>query len=66
MKGFVEAVRVRLIRMLGGTPHPREVRIFDCEVHGELKIEEGVCATIVGCVFTGPITEIRAETRKAD
>lgn len=65
MEKFFEDVRVMIIRLLGGAPNPREVRIFNCEVHGELRIEEGVCATVVGCVFTGPITEVRAETEMA-
>lgn len=55
MKRFLEAIRVKLIRTLGGAPYPREVFISDCTVYGELKIEEGVRATVIGCVLHGPI-----------
>lgn len=55
MKRFFEWIRVKLVRLLGGAPYPREVVISNCQVEGEIRVEEGVRAMVVGCLLKGPI-----------
>lgn len=54
MRKLLETIRIKLIKMLGGTPYRHRLTVVNSVIKGEIRfIGEGVEATIVGCIFEG-------------